>query len=286
MRILILGVSGILGQTLNFFLKDKKINKIFYISRKKSLTNKSHLYLKDFTNFVKLKNLILKVNPTHIVNCLGVTHYSDTYKFVQKTKIINTKLPLFLSTLCLINKIYMIHISTDCVFSGKKGNYSELSRKDATDLYAITKNRGEVKNKFVTTIRTSFIGPERNTSKSLLSWFLKQKKEINGFDKAFFTGITSLELSKIIYKFFLKNFFFYNMVINIGGNKISKYFLLRKIAKFFNKKIIINKNSKLKIDRSLNNKKFIRISNYNTVTWDIMLKELKFFMIKYKYYSK
>ena len=133
MRILILGSTGILGQTLNFFLLNNKKNKIFYISRKKSLTNKTHLYLEDFKNFTKLKKLILTINPTHIVNCLGVTKYNDTYKLNEETKIINTKLPKFLSILCLKNKIYMIHISTDCVFSGKKGNYSELSKKDAKD---------------------------------------------------------------------------------------------------------------------------------------------------------
>tara|TARA_B100000780_G_C21114509_1_gene450764 strand:+ start:613 stop:1521 length:909 start_codon:yes stop_codon:yes gene_type:complete len=285
MRILILGSTGILGQTLNFFLLNNKKNKIFYISRKKSLTNKSHLYLEDFKNFTKLKKLILTINPTHIVNCLGVTKYNDTYKLNEETKVINTKLPKFLSILCLKNKIYMIHISTDCVFSGKKGNYSELSKKDAKDLYAITKNKGEIKNKFVTTIRTSFIGPEKKTYKSLLSWFLKQKKEVNGYNKAFFSGLTSLELAKIIYKFFLTKKIFYNMIINVGGNKISKYLLLKKIAKIFNKKIIIKKFSTFKINRSLNNNKFIRKSNYKILSWDIMLKDLKLFMItnKYKY---
>ena len=279
MEVLILGPTGILGNTLSIFLKKKKIN-IICISRKKN--NKDHLYLNDFTNFKKLEKLILKIKPTHIINCLGVTKFNNSYK-KNLTIIINTKLPKFLAALSLKNKIFFTHISTDCVFSGKKGNYNDTSLKDSFDLYGLTKGRGEVKNKFTTTIRTSFIGPELNSNKSLLSWFLSQKNDVNGFKNAFFSGLTSLELCTIIHDYVLKDNLLKNKILNVGGHVINKYKLLKDISKIFNKKIKINKFSDFAIDRSLNSKRFKKITNYKLKKWPQLLKELKIFMKENKY---
>ena len=281
MKILILGSTGVLGKNLNLVLSRKKNIEIFYISRKKNL--KKHIYLNDFTNFYRLEKLITKIDPSHIINCLGITHFNNLYKFKKKTKLINTELPKFLSKYSLSKKIYLIHISTDCVFSGKKGFYSENSKKDSIDLYGLTKNKGEIKNHYTSTIRTSFIGPETNSCTSLLNWFLKQKKQINGYNKAYFSGLTSLELSFIIYKYFLKEKFFYNYIVNVSGNKISKFALLNKIALTFKKKILIKKFSDFKIDRTLNNSFFIKKTKYKVKSWNKMLLELKIFMIKNNY---
>ena len=278
MKVLILGATGILGRTLFYFLLNKKNVDLKCISRSKK--DKSHIYLSNFLNFEILKKSILNIKPTHIVNCLGVTKFNKNYKLQKKTIFLNAKLPIYLSKLCLKNKIKMIHISTDCVFSGIKGNYKETSKKDATDLYGITKSKGEVKNKYCSTIRTSFIGPETKTKKSLLNWFLSEKKKVKGYDKAFFSGITSLELSKIIYKYFILEDRYFNKILNIGGNKISKFLLLSKINTIFKKKIIIEKSSHFKIDRSLNSLKFQRSSGYKIQNWNKMLAELKFFMKK------
>ena len=276
MKILILGSSGLLGNTLRIFLKAKKINP-FFISKKKS--NNRNFYLKNFKNLKKLEKIIKIINPQYIINCIGVTHHHKSYLKKNETEFINSNFPLFLSKLCLKQKIYFLHISTDCVFSGNSGNYSEKSRKSPTGYYGLTKSKGEVKNLYTSTIRTSFIGPEIKSNNQLLNWFLMQKKEINGFDKAFFSGLTSLELSKIIYIYFLKINYFYNQILNIGGPKISKYELLILIRKVFKKKTIINKYSKFKIDRSLNSNKFKKISKYKQKSWIVMLQNLKKFMI-------
>ena len=282
MRILILGSTGVLGSTLNLFLKNKKLN-LFFISRKKNL--KSHKYLKDFTNYKKLEKIITTIKPEIIINCMGVTKFHNDYGNIKNTKFINTNLPIHLSKFCLKKKIFFLHISTDCVFSGNKGNYSDTSKKDAKDLYGLSKNKGEIKNKFSSTIRTSFIGPETNSNKSLLNWFLSQKKQVNGYSKAFFSGLTSVELSKIIYEYFIIKKDFYNQIINIGGKKISKYDLLKIVKIIFNKKINIINYSRFKIDRSLNSSKFRKLSKYKLPTWLYLIKELKFFMKKnnYKY---
>ena len=280
MKVLILGSSGLLGNTLKIFLKEKKI-KPYYITK-----NKSHKYnfcLKNFKNFKKLEKIIKKIKPKYIINCIGVTHHHKTYEDKNNTKSINSILPVFLSKLCFKQKIYLVHISTDCVFSGKSGNYSEKSRKNPIGYYGLTKSKGEVKNLYSTTIRTSFIGPEYSSNKSLLSWFLSRNSQVKGFSRAFFSRITSVELSKIIYNFFLKSNKFYNSITNIGSYRISKYDLLIQINNIFKKKIIIEKFPDFQIDRSLNSYKFQKISKYKQKNWKKMLNELKKFMIVNKY---
>ena len=275
MKIIILGSTGILGKTLQLYLSNKKID---FLTLSRERNNNRNINLKNFSNFKKLEQLILRIKPTHIINCIGVTKFNDTYKNKKLTVSLNTKMPIFLAKFCELNMIYLLHISTDCVFSGKKGNYSDNSVKDSKDLYGLSKNKGEVKNKFTCTIRTSFIGPELNTKKSLLSWFLNEKKIVRGYTKAFFSGLTSLELCKIIYDYFIKKNLLRNKIINVGSRRISKYVLLSKIHKVFKKKNDILKYHNFVIDRSLDSKKFRKITNYKIIKWDKMLLELKKFM--------
>ena len=280
MKILILGSSGILSKTLQLYLSKKNID-FLTISRERN--SNRNFYLKDISNFKNLEQLIFKIKPKYIINCIGVTKFNNTYKNKKLTILLNTKMPIYLAELCKLNKIYFLHISTDCVFSGKKGNYSDNSYKDTKDLYGLSKNKGEVKNKFTTTIRTSFIGPELNTKKSLLSWFLNEKKFVRGYSKAFFSGLTSLELSKIIYNYFIKKNILQNKIINIGSRRISKFTLLTKIRKIFKKNINIVRYQNFIIDRSLDSKKFRKLTRYKVVKWDKMLLELKRFMINNNY---
>ena len=282
MKILILGSSGILSKTLQLYLSTKNID-FLTISRKSN--NNKNFNLKNILNFKNLEQLIFKIRPTHIINCIGITKFNNAYKNKKLTISLNTKMPIYLAKLCKLKKIYLLHVSSDCVFSGKKGNYTDNSHKDAKDLYGLSKKEGEVKNKFTTTIRTSFIGPELNTKKSLLNWFLNEKKFARGYSKAFFSGITSLEVCKIIYNYFIKKNILQNKIINIGSRRISKFTLLTKIRKIFKKDINIVRYQNFIVDRSLDSKKFRKLTSYKMVKWDKMLLELKKFMInnKYKY---
>ncbi len=277
MKVLILGSTGLLGNTLRIFLKKKKIN-LFFITKSKS--NNHNFCLKNLKDFKKLQKIIKFIQPQYIINCVGITHHHKSYKSKKETRKINTSLPIFLSNFCLTHKIFFLHISTDCVYSGVSGNYSEKSKKSPKGFYGLTKSDGEVKNLYTATLRTSFIGPENKNKKQLLNWFLNQKNEINGFSKAFFSGLTSLELSRIIYIYFIKSNFFYNQIINIGGPKISKYKLLTLLSKVFKKDITINKDSNFKIDRSLNSNKFKKLSKYKIKSWYTMIKNLRKFMEK------
>ena len=280
MKIIILGSTGILARTLILYLRNKNFD-VVTISREKK--NNKNFNLKNFLNFKKLESLIFTIKPTHIINCIGVTKFNNTYNNKRLTISLNSKLPIHLSKYCRLNKIYLLHISTDCVYSGKKGNYLDNSIKDSKDLYGLSKNKGEVKNEYTSTIRTSFIGPELNTKKSLLSWFLNEKKIVRGYTKAFFSGLTSLELCKIIYNYFIKKNLLTNKIINVGSRRISKYVLLTKIRKVFKKNIDISRYQRFKIDRSLNSKKFRKLTNYKMLNWDKMLLDLKKFMINNHY---
>ena len=280
MKIIILGSTGILARTLQLYLSKKNVD-LLTISRERK--NNKNYYLKNFLNFKKLEKLIFKIKPTHIINCIGITKFNNSYNNKKLTVYLNSKMPIYLANYCKLNKIFLLHISTDCVFSGKKGNYLDNSVKDTKDLYGLSKKKGEVKNEFASTIRTSFIGPELNTKKSLLSWFLSEKKIVKGYTKAFFSGLTSLELCKIIYNYFIKNNLLKNKIINVGSRRISKYVLLTKIRKVFKKKIEISKHENFIIDRSLNSKKFRKITDYKIIKWDKMLLELKKFMINNHY---
>jgi len=280
MKIIILGSTGILARTLQLYLSKKNVD-LLTISRERK--NNKNYYLKNFLNFKKLEKLIFKTKPTHIINCIGITKFNNSYNNKKLTVYLNSKMPIYLANYCKLNKIFLLHISTDCVFSGKKGNYLDNSFKDTKDLYGLSKKKGEVKNEFASTIRTSFIGPELNTNKSLLSWFLSEKKIVKGYTKAFFSGLTSLELCKIIYNYFIKNNLLKNKIINVGSRRISKYVLLTKIRKVFKKKIVISKHQNIIIDRSLNSKKFRKITDYKIIKWDKMLLELKKFMVNNNY---
>ena len=225
-RILILGCTGMFGSTLSTFLSEKKY-KIFLVGKdkKKILLLKKkfkNIYCLDLTNFKEIEKVIKKIQPNFIINASGIVK-----SIIKKTSrnyviILNALLPKYLSTISNKYNFKLIHISTDCVFSGKEGNYCENSLKDAEDFYGLTKSIGEISNCANSlTLRTSIIGHELKnySSRGLLEWVLKfrrnKKKVINGYAKAFFSGLTTLELSKIIEKYFLKDKF-NSGLINVG----------------------------------------------------------------------
>ena len=161
-----------------------------------------------------------------------------------------------------------MHFSTDCVFDGKRGNYTEYSKRNAKDEYGKYKALAESKIKNNTlVIRTSIIGHEIDDKKlSLLEWFLNSKKKIWGFKRAFFSGLTTLEISKVINKILLGKFF-YRGLFNISSKEISKYYLLIKIKKIYKLNKTIFRDNEFIIDRSLNAKKFKKKYKISVNSW-------------------
>ena len=205
-----------------------------------------------------------------MINCIGVTkHIRGSSK--KKILAINSMFPHYAKKISNYKSAKFIQISTDCVFNGKKGNYYENSKPNATDFYGKSKASGEINDKKNLTIRTSTIGHELLTNYGLLEWFLKQNSSCYGYSKAIFNGFPTSYFAKILEKIILKKI---TGILNISGIKIDKYTLLKKIKKIYNKKIVIKKNTIIKIDRSLNNK-LLKTYFTEKKNWDDLIKDMK-----------
>ncbi|MES2676006.1 MAG: SDR family oxidoreductase [Pseudomonadota bacterium] len=281
MKILILGASGMLGSTLHrIFSNDAKFEVwgSFRGMREpsfiESLSGINTLSSCDFLQQGKLASVMNKVNPQVVINCVGLIKQNpDSYDALQSA-MINGLLPHQLAEICERMNVRLIHISTDCVFSGKKGMYTELDKPDATDIYGTTKRRGEViDSRIALTLRTSMIGHELANHKSLLDWFLAQEGTVPGFSKAVFSGLTTVELARVIKKIIL----FYpslSGLYHLSGKPIDKYSLLNLIAKIYKKNITIVEDKNIVIDRSLYSKKLKTLIDYQPPSWEKMLTEL------------
>lgn len=273
-KVLILGGSGMLGHQVYNYFKTKNKFKVYALGRDKKLNT----HILNIKNFLDLEQVIKKMRPQIIINCIGIL--KDTKLDILKIYNINSNLPKFLESYSSKYGYKIIHISTDCVFSGLKGNYKENDFCDAKDHYGVSKILGEIYSKNVINIRTSIIGLETKKNKrGLLEWFLSQKHVVKGYSLAYFSGLTTLELSFILYKYFVDNEknlkFFLGSVVHISGPKISKFKLLSKLKLIFDKNIKITNYKKVKIDRSLNSKKFQIQSGYKIKSWNLMLKNYK-----------
>ena len=283
-KLLLLGASGMLGNALfltifnsnNFLIKGtirNKNKKIF----SDDIYKNSIIRDVDVTNFKKLEKIITKFKPDFIINCIGITNKQISR--IPKSIVfkINSLLPFFLSQISEIKNNKFIHISTDCVFDGKDSEYYEDSYKTATDIYGVTKSIGEEINKSENSlvIRTSIIGHEITKKEGLLEWFLNQKKNVDGYKNVIYSGLTTLELSKIIMKILKKNKIF--GLYHISSNKISKYNLLLMIKKKYNLEIDIKKNFSIKKKLILNSKKFQKDTGIIVKNWSKQIQEMKKF---------
>jgi dTDP-4-dehydrorhamnose reductase len=214
----------------------------------------------------EVSNILKKIKPEIVINCIGLTKHipesSDPLRMIE----LNAMWPHRLAKLCSENAAKLIHISTDCVFSGSMGNYSELNFPDSGDLYGRTKILGEVNYDEHITLRTSTIGHELHTKHGLLEWFLAQEKECQGFSKAVFSGLPSVVFAEVIRDFVLPNPKLRGLY-QVSADPINKYDLLSLIATIYGKKIEIKQDREFTIDRSLNYEKFKAATGYVPAAW-------------------
>jgi dTDP-4-dehydrorhamnose reductase len=275
-KILILGTNGLLGSNIYNFLKNKKLS-LYTCTRKSNnnfINNFEYGDLSKKNSEKKIEKIIKKLNPNYVINCIGITKHKKS-NFVEMKKI-NYELIYKILSFLKKYKFKYIHLSTDCVFSGKEGNYKETSIQNATDDYGITKSMAEklcLKEKNVLILRCSTIGHENFSKNGLLEWFLSKSK-VFGFKKAYFSGPTSLELAKIIFKFILNKNVLKKGIYNIACKKISKFNLLKIVNKIYKKKILIMSNSNFFIDRSLNSNKFVNKTKYLIPSWRVQIKNM------------
>ena len=218
-KIMILGSAGMLGHMVYNYLKSLDKYTIVDTSFPEKLNEASKLL--DVTNKIELENYISSEKPDILINCIGIL-LRGSNNDPSNAIYLNSYLPHQLSKLLRANGGKLIHVSTDCVFTGNTGNYIETDFKDARDTYGLSKALGEVDNDHDLTMRTSIIGPElKEKGEGLFHWFMNQKGEINGFTKMLWGGVTTLELAKAIDAAIDQNI---TGLIHITNNKpISKF---------------------------------------------------------------
>ena len=271
MKILILGGNGMIGHKM--YQTISKIHKDTWVTLRKSLTSYSYSEIYnpekvidniDLINFQTISNQLNKINPDIVVNACGITIRRGIETLKSNSIILNSALPHFLNEWVTSNNKRLIHFSTDCVFTGAKGDYLDNDNKDAYDLYGSTKSMGEViDSKYAITLRGSMIGSELENKTELFEWFLKQKsKTIKGFNKVIYSGITTTKMAEIVLKL-IDQFPNLSGVYNISSKPISKFELL----KLWNNLFDINAN--IEIDNSYtSNKNLISDNFYRTISME------------------
>ena len=247
-KILLLGATGMAGHIAYYYLNNTGKYEITNVVFRNTLTRDSLVL--DITDKLATEKLILDVQPDIILNFVGVL-LKGSQLHPDNAIYINAYFPHQLERLSNEIKAKLIHISTDCVFSGNKGNYAETDVCDAYDIYGKSKGLGEVINKKDLTIRTSIIGPElKGNGEGLFHWFMHQKGEVYGYTEVFWGGVTTLELAKAINIAIEHNIT--GLVHLTNGNKISKYKLLVLFKEIWNKnEINVQQFNGKKADKSL-----------------------------------
>lgn len=283
MKILILGGHGMLGHRL--WLNLRKEHEVWVTVRQTSspfpnLPEFPTQYIRtnvDASNFDQVTRALASIQPDLVINCIGlIKQMGHLARDPIMSISLNALLPHRVSLICRAAKIRMIHISTDCVFSGKKGNYVETDESDAEDLYGRSKFLGEVAYPpHSITLRTSIIGRELKTRLGLIEWFLSQKDgdAVNGYKRAIFSGFTTDELSRVINDYVIPHPELTGLY-HVSTDPISKFDLLHLVKTAFGRKIDIISDEKVCIDRSLDSTRFRQATGYAPPAWSELIQRM------------
>jgi dTDP-4-dehydrorhamnose reductase len=280
LKVLILGGNGMLGHKLVQVFCDKfdvwttlredfsNYEKFGIFEPEKTICGV------DAEKFETVKNAIEFIKPSVIVNAIGIIKQLPSSNNVVKTLTINSIFPHLVAEIAQKVNARFIEISTDCVFSGKKGNYTEEDLPDAYDLYGKSKNLGEVTGENCLTLRTSIIGRELLTANSLVDWFLSnQGKSVKGYKKAIYSGFPTIVLAEIIADLLIKQPKLSGLY-HISSEPINKYDLLCLIHDAYNADIEIEPFEDFSTDKSLNSDKFRQEIGFSPRNWERMIAQM------------
>ena len=225
----------------------------------------------DVENNDSLVKVFTQVRPDVVINCVGLIKQLAEGNDPLSTIPINSLLPHRLAGLCDLVSARLVHMSTDCVFSGVKGSYSEDDPSDAKDLYGKSKFLGEVNYPHTITLRTSIIGHELQSAHGLIGWFLSQQQQCKGFTKAVFSGLPTVVLARIVRDVVIHRPELFGLY-HVAARPISKYDLLRLVAEVYGKSIEIIPDDSLVVDRSLNADRFHAATGYVAPEWPELIK--------------
>jgi len=268
MKILVIGASGLIGSSVFRVLSEQTDWIVRGSIRNNNLISLFAPSLRgglipcgDLVDSNALTHLFMSTRPEVVVNCAGLTKHKSNADDPLAAIPLNAMLPHRIANLCDLVNARLIHISTDCVFSGNKGRYVETDCADAFDVYGRSKLLGEVTYPHTVTLRTSTIGHELNSTFGLLDWFLSQDRVCNGYERAVFSGLPTVVFAEIIRDFVIPRPTLSGL-FHVAANPINKFKLLQIIASTYGKNIQINADRSVVIDRSLDASLFQSATGY------------------------
>ena len=280
MRILVLGASGLLGNAVIRELSKTEDLRVYgtirsesskkYFSKQISRNLISNI---NVENFDSLLSIFDEIHPNIVVNCIGLVKQIDSSAYPLQAIPMNSVLPHRLAIVSSLAGARLVHISTDCVFSGSRGFYKEVDVPDASDLYGRSKLLGEVDYPNAITLRTSIIGHELESARSLIGWFLSEKGSVKGYRGAIFSGLPTVEIARIIRDYVMPHPQLHGMY-HVSADPINKYDLLQLVAKEYEKKIEIELDDSFVMDRSLDSTRFREATGYRPPSWVELVKQM------------
>lgn len=281
MKILVLGGDGMLGHQLLHSLSSQHEVRVTLRATEADLPAQTHFTKNntffgiDVLNDASLVRCIMHYRPDVIINASGVIKQRLASDDKALSLQLNALLPHRLAMLTRDMDIKVIQFSTDCIFSGMKGNYLEDDASDAEDTYGKTKHFGEIIDEaHCLTLRTSFFGLELKHHTGLIEWFLQQQGEISGYSKAIYSGLSTIEMARVLDKI-LQSHPDLNGLYHLSSDPINKYELLSMLSEQLGRDdISIQPNDTVCIDRSLNSDKLRTTIDYTPPSWPLMLEEL------------
>lgn len=279
-KILIVGANGMLGGSLfRYFSRETKHE---VLGTLRSASAADHFKNQGFNNLnlgvevrdpTSVENLVKDFVPDYVFNCVGVIKQLDESKSPIPSIEINSLLPHRLAKFCDSVGAKLVHFSTDCVFSGSRGAYTEDDIPDAFDLYGRSKLLGEVAYGRHLTLRTSIIGHELDKSVSLVDWFLKQSETVKGYSKAIFSGLPTICVAEFLAQYIVRE----NApagLLHLSVDPIDKYTLLKIVAERYDVQTSIEEYAEFKIDRSLDSTKLRQAVGFKPESWELMIEKM------------
>jgi len=283
MRLLIVGITGMLGNTLfRYFSQQPGIEVYGTVrdGRTKARFDPAHYDAiidgVDADHFDSITSAFAQTKPDVVINAVGLIKQLQSSKDPLSTLPLNALFPHRLARLCAVAGARLIHISTDCVFNGGAGNYIETDIPDAIDLYGRSKLLGEVDYPHAITLRTSIIGHELASANGLIGWFLSQQGTTRGYTRAIFSGFPTVELARIIEHHVVPRPELHGLY-HVASTPISKHDLLQLTAATYNKVIEIIPDDTIVVDRSLNADQFNKATGYLPPSWPKLVRAMKNF---------
>jgi dTDP-4-dehydrorhamnose reductase len=279
-KVLVLGATGMLG---NAVMRLFAVSPGIEVTGSARSASSAHLmpplvtdrlvYGVEMENSDCLIELFTSVKPHVVINCIGLVKQLADAGDPLLAIPINSLLPHRLAHLCKLADARFVHISTDCVFSGTRGLYSESDPSDANDLYGRSKYLGEVDYPNAITIRTSIIGHEIQGAQGLVEWFLAQNEAVNGYRKAIFSGLPTVELARVIRDLVIPNPKLCG-VFHVSAEPISKFDLLTLIGQAYKKQFNIRPDDTVVIDRSLDSSRFREVTGFRPEPWPELVRRM------------